>query len=43
MPPSGVYFPITKLLLTTRHVMGSGFLWEVGVKKAATDFSVFFA
>lgn len=37
--PSGAYLPMTKLLRTTRQVMGSGFFCEVGVKKEDIDFS----
>ena len=37
---SGAYFPITKLPPTTRHVIRSGFFFDVGVKKEATALSV---
>lgn len=36
-----VYFPAIRLLLTTLHVIFSGFFFEMGVKKEATAVSSF--
>ena len=35
-----ICFPMTILVPMTRHVIGSGFFCEAGVKKFAADFSV---